>query len=286
MVENIIDLSERLIAVIYKVAPRFDAKFYEIFDKNTSKKVLSETGKRIFITSFSDGKFVKIKDDKIALMNENLEILKEAYLQNYEIIEVINENFIIAIAVDILKNVQFLNFNNGCTKCYFTFKPDKDIRSITKLDDSKFACLTYRNLKIYNYEGKILQDIHLNKDYNFCSLCDFVNDSSLILTRKHNFNNSGSDVLIWNIDLDEAVREYSNCHFVGTCSFGIFLRPNDEENPLVLHAYRLTCVSAYFIGIITTDTISSSPINRVTHFGNDLYSFEFENGFKIVKCKF
>ena len=77
---------------------------YVIFDKNTSKKVHSETGKRIYITSLADGKFVKIKDEKIALMNENLEILKKAG-ECFKIIEVMNEDLI--IAVENHKDVQF-----------------------------------------------------------------------------------------------------------------------------------------------------------------------------------
>jgi hypothetical protein len=97
-ITNIIDLSDRLIAVIYKSGynERFALnQFYVIFDKNTREKLLSEKGAHITITSLADGKFIKIKDEKIALMGKSLEILKRGNCQKYQIIEVLNEKMCI-----------------------------------------------------------------------------------------------------------------------------------------------------------------------------------------------
>jgi hypothetical protein len=70
------------------------------------------------------------------------------------------------------------------------------------------------------------------------------------------------------------------------CPFGFLVRPIDEENPLALHAYDM---SANFIGVVLTDTISCNRIRRCDHLGHDLYAFQFENDLKsvqLIRCNF
>ena len=75
------------------------------------------------------------------------------------------------------------------------------------------------------------------------------------------------------------MKEIIGCEFVGTCAFGFLVRPRNEDQ--VLHAYDM---DAKFIGVIFTGTMGSDRVKKVIHCGNDLYSFQFENGFKIIKC--
>ena len=107
---SIIDLNERFFAVMYFSEP--GKLNYEIIDKSTNAKMLSEAGR--YISGLNDGKIVKINDKKITLMSQDLEILKEAdFSDKYSHIEVINEHLVIAIEGE--NDIILMHFSND--KC-------------------------------------------------------------------------------------------------------------------------------------------------------------------------
>ena len=132
-------------------------------------------------------------------------------------------------------------------------------------------------LKIVNLNGDIIQDLSSPRT-QFNSIFK-LNDSQLIVDCKNFSSQNPCIVQIWNMSTVDLVKELPDCYLVGVCSFGFLLRrPNDEKFPL-LHAYDM---NANFIGVISTHSISMHPIEKVTYFGNDLYSFAYEKGFKIT----
>jgi hypothetical protein len=79
------------------------------------------------------------------------------------------------------------------------------------------------------------------------------------------------------------VIEKLDCALVGVFSFGFLVRLENEKNPLVLHAYDM---NVKFIGVVSIETIHSARIKKIIQLSHDLFSFEFEDGFKIIRCKF
>ena len=71
LIKQVIDLNYKLVAAIWKLNRQFT---FEVYDKSTNTCMLSEKGIKINIFGLNDGKFVKINDKRISLMNENLEI--------------------------------------------------------------------------------------------------------------------------------------------------------------------------------------------------------------------
>jgi hypothetical protein len=101
----------------------------------------------------------------------------------------------------------------------------------------------------------------------------------LIASFRQRYSNSGFGVRIWNFESGALVKEIVECELVGTCSFGFLARKSNE--PLVLYAYDM---DGNFIGVILADKISSERVEKVTQMGTDLFSFQFDKSFKLIKC--
>ena len=144
-IKNIININKNFVSVIYKYC-----RLCEVFDKRSNAKIISENASFIYISALDDEKIVKINGNRIALLNENWEILKEAiYEKPYDLIEVMNENTIIVakngIYIADSTNLSFLNFSDGDITCYFSIKSRNRIEAITKIAEDKFAYVCYQN---------------------------------------------------------------------------------------------------------------------------------------------
>ena len=118
-IKNVININNNFIGVIYEDYSSFVYKC-EVFDKRSNAKVLSEKGRNICIAGFDDGKVVKVNENRIALLNENLDILREATFEKpHYLIEVMNENTII---VADFAGLHFFNFSNEGITCYFSIE--------------------------------------------------------------------------------------------------------------------------------------------------------------------
>ena len=132
-------------------------------------------------------------------------------------------------------------------------------------------------IHISDIEGQLLRTFN-HGDIEYVSIGK-LNDSLLIASLGNCFFESG--IQIWNFDSGVLLKEITECDLIGPCSFGFLIRPNDEKNPFILHAFDL---QANLIGVISSETISSERVDKITHFGNDLYSFAFNNGLKLIEC--
>ena len=269
-IENVININNNFIGVIYYSS-------CEVFDKRNNAKELSEEGNNICIAAFDDGKFVKVNGDRIALLNENLEILREATFEKpYDLIEVMNENTII---VADSAGLHFLNFSNEGIKCYFSIESEDRIDGITKIAMDKFAYFDKHKIQIVNLNGDLIQNLSSPRAH-FKSVYK-LNDY-LLIVECFLYMGYRNSVEIWNISTGDLVKSLPDYYLVGVCSFGFFLRRDDEEKLPFLQAYDM---DGQFIGVVPTETISMLPIEKVTYFGNDLYCFAHKKGFKLVECK-
>jgi hypothetical protein len=249
---------------------------FDIFDKRTKTKMLSEEGR--YVTGLGDGKIVKINCNKISLMNDNFEILKEAtFLKLISDVEMLNENLVIAVEEG--THITLFNFADGNLVCQSSIRSENgDIRCVQKLTNDKFASYSHKDIHIRDCRGDLL--LNLSSGELFLQAVSKLSDSLLIAFNSYD-GITGISIQIWNFESGALVKEISDCDFVGTCPFGFLTKPHNDS--IVLHAYDM---NARFIGVILIDTIGSDRIRKVANFGEDLYCFQFENGFSLIKCKF
>jgi WD40 repeat protein len=150
-----------------------------------------------------------------------------------------------------------------------------------RLTDDKFAIISRERIKISDMKGLLLQSLPTGDAC--CETVSTLSDSLLLASLQSDNERSGNGVQIWNMSTGALVKYIPNCEFVGTCSLGFFTRPNHVNDVNFLHAYDC---QANFIGLITTDAISTSRVKKVAQLASDLYAFEFYNDFKIIKCNF
>jgi len=161
-IRNIININNNLIGVIYESCHLT----CEVLDKNTSAKTLNEIGMFNYISCFGDGKIVKVSGIKIALLNENFEISKEAHFDKFaRLIEAINEDLII---ISDAETLNFLSFSDRNITYYFTIKSDNVIKGITKIADDQRQLL-YAILKAHICD--FICDVNMRL---YAILCDYM----------------------------------------------------------------------------------------------------------------
>jgi hypothetical protein len=206
-------------------------------------------------------------------MNENLEILSVAsFTGSFSAFEVINENSVIAIEKLCSNNLRVFDFSKGKLNSRIVINTEGSLEVVKKISDDKFAYIWKNYVFIRNIEGHLLHKFSsVDKYYESISK---LSDALIIAS----FCRFGFQ--IWNIESGRLVKEMTECELVGTCSFGFLARKSTE--PLMLHAFDM---NGNFIGVIFTDKIGPERIEKFAQLGNDLFYFQFQNNFKLVKCK-
>jgi hypothetical protein len=229
-----------------------------------------------YATGLGDGKIAIIGNEKITLMNERLETIKEAdFPYNFWCVEVLNENLVIGFRQE--RVLMFLDFSNGRTVHKFTINLKFKIRGVKKITDDTFACLSDHIIQTIDKEGRLINQCSEENLY-FKSISK-VNDSLVTASFFTFFVRDGYGVVIWDVD-GYWVEEMIDYDFVGACSFGYLVRPKND--PLVCEAYD---TQHNFVGLVLTDTISSDKINKITQVGSNLFAVLSKKSFKLIKCK-